>query len=35
MNSGDVSIKEQDTVLYIPTEGFVKATRSKSEKLGT
>ena len=35
MNSGDVSIKEQDTVLYIPTEGFVKATRSKSERLGT
>ena len=34
MNSCDESIKEQDTVIYIPPDGFVKATKSKSQKIG-
>ena len=34
MNSCDESIKEQDTVFYIPPDGFVKATKSKSQKIG-
>ena len=34
MNALDVSIKEKDTVLYTPPDGFVAAMKNKSEKMG-